>query len=76
MTLLPAFPGTAHPNLAVAADKSGRIYLLNTSTTWAGSTPADRTSSSRSSRPTPKASIYSSPVYFNGMVYIQGVLAT
>src|SRR5262249_27853764 len=29
MTLLPAFPGTAHPNLAVTADKSGTLRLID-----------------------------------------------
>ncbi len=29
MTLLPAFPGTAHPNLAVTADKSGTLHLID-----------------------------------------------
>ena len=29
VTLLPAFPGTAHPNLGVTADKSGTIRLID-----------------------------------------------
>ena len=72
MTLLPAFPGTAHPNLAV----DGRQV---------GDDPPDRPGQHGRVNPggpdrvlqeftaNPNGLIYSSPVYFDGKIYIQGV---
>jgi uncharacterized protein (TIGR03118 family) len=72
VTLLPAFPGTAHPNLAVGADKSGRIYLIDTDNMGGFNVGGpDRVLQEFTANP--QGLIYSSPVYFNGMVYIQGV---
>ena len=71
-TLLPTFPGTAAPNEAVAADKSGRIYLLNTDN-LGGFTAGGPDQVLQEFTANPNGLIYSSPVYFNGMVYIQGV---
>ncbi len=71
-TLLPTFPGTAAPNEAVAADKSGRIYLLNTDN-LGGFNAGGPDHVLQEFTANPNGLIYSSPVYFNGMVYIQGV---
>ena len=71
-TLLPTFPGTAVPNEAVAADKSGRIYLLNTDN-LGGFNAGGPDQVLQEFTANPNGLIYSSPVYFNGMVYIQGV---
>ena len=71
-TLLPTFPGTAAPNEAVAADKSGRIYLLNTDN-LGGFNAGGPDQVLQEFTANPNGLIYSSPVYFNGMVYIQGV---
>ena len=71
-TLLPTFPGTAVPNEAVAADKSGRIYLLNTDN-LGGFNAGGPDQILQEFTANPNGLIYSSPVYFNGMVYIQGV---
>ena len=72
VTLLPAFPGTAHPNLAVAADKSGRIYLLDTDN-LGGFNPGGPDRVLQEFTANPHGLIYSSPVYFDGKIYIQGV---
>ena len=72
VTVLPAFPGTADPHEAVAADKSGRIYLLDTDNLGGFNAGGpDRVLQEFTANP--NGLIYSSPVYFNGMVYIQGV---
>ena len=71
-TLLPTFPGTADPNLAVAADKSGRIYLIDTDN-MGGFNAGGPDRVLQEFTANPQGLIYSSPVYFNGMVYIQGV---
>jgi hypothetical protein len=72
VTLLPAFPGTAHPNLAVAADKSGRLYLLDTDN-LGGFNPGGPDRVLQEFTANPHGLIYSSPVYFDGKIYIQGV---
>ena len=72
LTLLPAFPGTEHPNLAVAADKSGLMYLIDTDN-MGGVNPGGPDRVIQEFMANPKGLIYSSPVYFNGMVYIHGV---
>jgi hypothetical protein len=72
MTLLPAFPGTAHPNLAVTADKSGTIRLIDLDNMGRfNSGGPDRVIQEFIANP--QGLIYSSPVYFDGKVYIQGV---
>jgi hypothetical protein len=50
VTLLPDFPGTAHPHLAVEADKSGTIRLVDQDN-MGGVNPGGPDASSRSSRP-------------------------
>ena len=72
VTLLPAFPGTAHPNLAVTADKSGTIRLIDVNN-MGGFNAGGPDLVLQQFTANPKGLIYSSPVYFNGMVYIQGV---
>ncbi len=72
VTLLPSFPGTAVPNEAVAADKSGRIYLINTDN-MGGFTAGGPDRVLQEFTANPNGLIYSSPVYFDGKVYIQGV---
>ena len=72
MTLLPAFPGTAHPNLAVAADKSGTIYLIDVDN-MGGFNAGGPDRVLQEFTANPHGLIYSSPVYFDGKVYIQGV---
>ncbi len=72
VTVLPTFPGTAVPNEAVAADKSGRIYLLNTNN-LGGFTAGGPDQVLQEFTANPNGLIYSTPVYFNGLVYIQGV---
>ena len=72
MTLLPDFPGTAHPNLAVTADKSGTIRLIDIDNMGGVNTGGpDRVLQEFTANP--HGLIYSSPVYFDGKVYIQGV---
>ena len=72
VTLLPAFPGTAHPNLAVQADKSGTIRLLDQDN-LGGFNPGGPDRVLQEFVANPQGLIYSSPVYFDGKVYIQGV---
>ena len=72
MTLLPDFPGTAHPHLAVAADKSGRIYLVDQDN-MGGFNPGGPDRVLQEFMANPHGLIYSSPAYFDGKVYIQGV---
>ena len=72
MTLLPAFPGTAHPNLAVTADKSGTIRLIDIDN-MGGVNPGGPDRVLQEFTANPHGLIYSSPVYFDGKVYIQGV---
>ena len=72
VTLLPAFPGTAHPNLAVAADKGGRIRLIDVDN-MGGFNPGGPDRVLQEFTANPHGLIYSSPVYFDGKVYIQGV---
>jgi hypothetical protein len=74
VTLLPDFPGTAHPHLAVEADKSGTIRLLDQDN-LGGFNPGgpDRVLQEFVANPSSDGRIYSSPVYFDRKVYIQGV---
>jgi outer membrane protein assembly factor BamB len=72
MTLLPAFPGTAHPNLAVTADKSGTIRLIDIDN-MGGFNPGGPDRVLQEFTANPNGLIYGSPVYFDGKVYIQGV---
>jgi hypothetical protein len=67
VTLLPAFPGTADPNLAVEADKSGTMRLIDVDNMGG----PDRVIQQFMANP--NGLIYSSPVYFDGKIYIQGV---
>ena len=72
VTLLPAFPGTAAPNLAVAADKSGTIRLIDMDN-MGGFNAGGPDRVLQEFTANPNGLIYSSPVYFDGKVYIQGV---
>ena len=72
VTLLPAFPGTAHPHLAVTADKSGTIRLIDMDN-MGGVNPGGPDRVLQEFTANPHGLIYSSPVYFDGKVYIQGV---
>jgi hypothetical protein len=72
MTLLPAFPGTAHPNLAVTADKSGTLRLIDVDS-MGGVNPGGPDHVLQQFIANPHGIIYGSPVYFDGNVYIQGV---
>jgi hypothetical protein len=72
VTVLPDFPGTAHPHEAVAADKSGRIYLIDTDN-MGGFNAGGPDRVLQEFTANPQGLIYSSPVYFDGKVYIQGV---
>lgn len=72
MTLLPDFPGTAHPHLAVTADKSGTIRLIDVDN-MGGFNPGGPDRVLQEFVADPNGPIYSSPVYFDGMVYIQGM---
>jgi hypothetical protein len=69
--LLPDFPGTAHPHLAVFADKSGTIYLVNQDN-LGGVNPGgpDRVIQEFAGG---AVAYWGSPAYFNGMVYFQGL---
>jgi hypothetical protein len=74
MTLLPAFPGTARPNLAVTADKSGTIRLIDIDN-MGGVNPGgpDRVVQEfTADTNAADQKFYSSPVYFDGKIYIQG----
>jgi hypothetical protein len=74
VTLLPDFPGTAHPHLAVQADKSGTLRLLDQDN-LGGFNPGgpDRVLQEFVANPSADGRIYSSPAYFDGKIYIQGV---
>jgi len=72
VTLLPDFPGTAHPHLAVEADKSGTIRLIDIDN-MGGFNPGGPDRVLQEFTANPHGLIYSSPVYFDGKVYIQGV---
>jgi hypothetical protein len=72
VTLLPAFPGTAHPNLAVSADKSGTLRLIDVDN-MGGINPGGPDRVLQQFMANPNGLIYSSPVYFDGKIYIQGV---
>ena len=72
MTLLPDFPGTAHPHLAVTADKSGTIRLIDVDN-MGGVNIGGPDRVLQEFPANPHGLIYSSPVYFDGKVYIQGV---
>ena len=72
MTLLPDFPGTAHPNLAVTADKSGTMRLIDIDN-MGGFNAGGPDRVIQEFTANPHGLIYSSPVYFDGKVYIQGV---
>jgi hypothetical protein len=72
MTLLPTFPGTAHPDLAVTADKSGTMRLIDINNMGGVNIGGpDRVVQEFTANP--NGLIYSSPVYFDGKIYIQGV---
>ena len=72
VTLLPDFPGTAHPHLGVTADKSGTIRLIDIDN-MGGVNPGGPDRVLQEFTANPHGLIYSSPVYFDGKVYIQGV---
>jgi uncharacterized protein (TIGR03118 family) len=72
VTLLPDFPGTAHPHEAVAADKSGRLYLVDVDN-MGGVNPGGPDRVLQEFIANPQGLIYSSPAYFDGKIYIQGV---
>ena len=72
MTLLPDFPGTAHPHLAVTADKSGTIRLIDIDN-MGGFNPGGPDRVLQQFTANPNGLIYSTPVYFDGKIYIQGV---
>lgn len=72
VTLLPTFPGTAHPNLAVEADKSGTLRLIDVNN-MGGFNPGGPDRVLQQFTANPNGLIYSSPVYFGGKIYIQGV---
>jgi len=68
--LLPSFPGTAHPNLALAAGKSGTIYLLDAN--HLGGHTANGTDQVIQEITNPSGNGYfASPSYSNGKVYYQ-----
>ena len=72
VTLLPAFPGTAHPNLAVESDKSGTMRLVDIDNMGGVNIGGpDRVLQEFTANP--QGLIYSSAAYFDGKVYIQGV---
>src|SRR5262249_26566781 len=74
VTLLPAFPGTAHPNEAVTADKSGTIRLIDVDN-MGGFNPGgpDRVLQEFTADTDPNDNLfYSSPVFFDGKIYLQG----
>ena len=71
MTLLPAFPGTAHPNLMVTADKSGTIRLIDIDN-MGGFNAGGPDRVIQEFVTDTHGPIYSSPVYFDGKIYIQG----
>jgi hypothetical protein len=71
VTLLPDFPGTAHPHEAVAASKSGTMYLVDVDN-LGGFNPGGPDRVLQEIVANPNGLIYSSPVYFDGKVYIQG----
>jgi hypothetical protein len=74
VTLLPDFPGTAHRHEAVAADKSGTIYLLDANNL--GGFNADGGPDNVLQEfvaNSDNSQIFSAPVYFDGMIYIQGM---
>ena len=72
VTLLPDFPGTAHPHPAVTADKSGTIRLLDQDN-LGGVNPGGPDRVIQEFVADPHGPFYSSPVYFDGKIYIQGV---
>jgi hypothetical protein len=72
VTLLPAFPGTAHPHLAVQADKGGILRLIDVDN-MGGFNPGGPDRVLQEFVANPNGLIYSSPVYFDGKIYIQGV---
>ena len=72
ITLLPAFPGTAHPNLAVEADKSGTMRLIDVDN-MGGVNIGGPDRVIQEFMANPQGLIYSSPVYFDGKIYVQGV---
>jgi hypothetical protein len=72
VTLLPAFAGTAHPHLAIDADKSGTLRLLDVDN-LGGFNPGGPDRVLQEFTANPNGLIYSSPVYFDGKIYIQGV---
>jgi uncharacterized protein (TIGR03118 family) len=72
VTLLPDFPGTAHPHEAVLADKGGNLYLVDQDN-LGGFNPGGPNRILQQFVANPHGLIYSSPVYFGGKVYIQGV---
>ena len=67
--LLPSFPGTAHPDLAVLAGKSGTIYLVDRDNLGGYSPDGDRVIQ-EIANPSGKG-FFASPTYSNGVVYYQ-----
>jgi len=66
---LPSFPGTAHPNLVLAAGKSGTIYLLDANN-LGGPTPNGPDKVIQEITPSGNG-FFASPTYSNGKVYYQ-----
>ncbi|HEY2158569.1 MAG TPA: hypothetical protein VGH33_23265, partial [Isosphaeraceae bacterium] len=73
VTLLPDFPGTAHPHEAILADKGGNLYLVDQDN-LGGFNPGgpNRILQQFAANTSSDPRIYSSPVVFDGKVYIQG----
>jgi hypothetical protein len=73
VTLLPDFPGTAHPHEAVLADKGGNMYLIDQDN-MGGFNPGgpDRVLQEFKANTSSDPRIYSSPVFFDGKIYVQG----
>ena len=68
--LLPSFPGTAHPNLALAAGKSGTLYLLDADN-LGGYTPGGTDQVVQEIVNPSGNGYFASPSYSNGKVYYQ-----
>src|SRR5262249_31299092 len=73
VTLLPDFPGTAHPHEAILADKGGNMYLVDQDNMGEFNPGGpDRVLQEFKANTSSDPRIYSSPVFFDGKVYIQG----
>src|SRR5262249_48387906 len=72
VTLLPDLAGTAHPHLAAEADKAGTMRLIDVDN-MGGINPGGPDRVLQQFMANPQGLIYSSPVFFDGKSYIQGV---